>query len=63
VSQVRLTEAASAAVTAALEAGFRIYATIRSTNGPSLRVADHLSLPLDGQILDERGTLLVFRMP
>lgn len=57
------TEAASAAVTAALEAGFRIYATIRSTNDASLRVADKLGLRPDGQILDERGTLLVFRRP
>jgi [ribosomal protein S5]-alanine N-acetyltransferase len=57
------TEAASAAITAALEAGFRIYATIRSTNGASLRVAEKLGLRLDGRILDERGTLLVFRRP
>jgi RimJ/RimL family protein N-acetyltransferase len=54
---------ASAAVTAALEAGFWIYATIRSTNSASLRVADKLGHRPDGQILDERGTLLFFRLP
>lgn len=57
------TEAASCAVAAAVAAGYRIYATIRSTNVASLRVASRLGLRPDGERKDERGTLLVFRKP
>ena len=57
------TEAASCAVVAVLAVGYRVYATIRSTNAASLRVASRLGLRSDGALEDERGTLLVFRKP
>jgi [ribosomal protein S5]-alanine N-acetyltransferase len=55
------TEAAQAAVAAALSAGHHVYATIRPSNEGSLAVAAGAGLRQDGEITDERGLLFVYR--
>jgi len=67
------TEAAGAAVDAALSEGYQVYATIRPSNSRSLRVVHRAGLRPDGEtgcpggrdqdaeIIDERGPLLVYR--
>jgi [ribosomal protein S5]-alanine N-acetyltransferase len=58
------TEAARAALEASRLIGRRVYATIRSTNVPSLAVAGKIGLVRQEETVeDERGTLLVFRWP
>jgi [ribosomal protein S5]-alanine N-acetyltransferase len=54
-------EAVTAAVGAALAAGYQVYATIRPWNTASLRVAEKVGLQRSGSIEDERGELLVFK--
>ncbi len=55
------TEAVSAAIDAAKAGDHRVYATIRPTNLRSLAVAGRVGLIEQGQMSDDRGTLLVFR--
>ncbi len=55
------TEATQAAVTSALRAGYRLYATIRPWNSGSIRVAERAGLCLDERAEDDRGQLLVYR--
>jgi RimJ/RimL family protein N-acetyltransferase len=54
------TEAVTAAVQNAVRAGHRIYATIRSGNHASIRVAESAGLRLSGKSEDARGELLVY---
>lgn len=54
------TEAARAAVSAALATGFEVVATIRPTNERSLAVATRIGLEHTGTIEDDRGELLVW---
>lgn len=55
-------EAVSAALTAAHDAGLEVFATIRSTNVASLAVARAVGLSETGHVDDERGRLLVFAL-
>jgi len=55
------TEAAQAAVASALQAGHRLYATIRPWNIGSIRVVERAGLRLDESTEDDRGQLLVYR--
>lgn len=48
-------------LSAAQNAGISVFATIRSTNAPSLALAHSVGLIEVGDIDDERGRLLVFR--
>lgn len=58
------TEAAQAVLAAAPLLARRVYATIRSTNTPSLAVARKIGLVNRGEAVeDERGTKLIFRWP
>ena len=55
------TEAAAAVLAAAEARGLEVFATIRTTNEPSLRVARRIGLVEVDHVDDERGRLLVFR--
>lgn len=57
------TEAAQAAVGAAVQAGHRVYATIRTWNNASMVVAVRAGLQVDGEVRDDRGTLIIYRSP
>ena len=52
-----------AAVGVVTEEGHRIYATIRPWNIASIVVAERAGLEPDGEVIDARGPLLVYRSP
>lgn len=55
------TEAVRAAVGAVTQAGYRVYATIRPWNVASIIVAKRAGLHADGEVRDDRGTLVIYR--
>ncbi len=55
------TEAVRAAVGAVVGEERRVYATIRPWNVGSIVVAERAGLKPDGELQDERGTLIVYR--
>ena len=57
------TEAVRAAVGVVTGEGHRIYATIRPWNIASIVVAERAGLEPDGEVIDSRGPLIVYRSP